>query len=184
MSCGQHHPSSPQVICENPSENHKLCTGYSSVDDEFLDWENPEYKVPQTRSRKGAQQHLEDVATRVASDYRVASSPPLNPDSEGIAMGFSESERTANRWSEDQKQLVLNAIIAVAKENEEFTTDLVWQYLNGAVPVTKGMTAMLRSASRKGILDSTGKTEVSSRGGEHDHGQRLTIWYSLIKGQK
>jgi hypothetical protein len=52
--------------------------------------------------------------------------------------------------------------------------------LAGAVPVTKGLTSRLMVASRAGLIDKTGKIAISDRGGHHDHGQRLNVWYSLI----
>jgi hypothetical protein len=187
-TCDQPHSTISGVRCENPEGNHRLCTGYDAVGDTYTDWPNPSYEPPKNRSRKGAQAHLEDVATRVAPDIRVspasASANASVPAPTGFAKGLAESQRAARRWDEREKRLVLDAIIAVAKREDEFTTDAIWAELNGTVPVTKGMTAMLRIADRQGILLSTGKTTSSTRGGEHDHGQRLTIWCSLIKGQR
>lgn len=179
MTCDQPHPERPTLLCTNAPGNHRLCTGYDADGDEFLDWPNPAYEVPKARGRRDAQEHLQQVAGRVAPDVRVVS-----PATTGIQKGFAESERAATRWSAAQKALVMDAIIAVAEGNDEFTTDAIWKQLDGNVPVTKGMTAMLQNAVRKGILDSTGKTEISNRGGEHDHGQRLTVWYSLIHGKQ
>jgi hypothetical protein len=76
--------------------------------------------------------------------------------------------------------MVMNAIIAVAKREEEFTTDAIWHALGGAVPVTSEMIVALRLASKRGILDSTGKTVASSRK-ESQHDERLVVWYSLIR---
>lgn len=184
-ACDQQHPERPTVRCEQQAEpqRHQLCTGYDAAADEYVDWANPSYEPPKTRGRRQAQQHLEEVATRVVPDIRVqpTSAETAVPGSVGIAKGFAESARAARRWDDKEKQLVLDAIIAVAKREDEFTTDAVWRELNGAVPVTKGMTAMLRLADRRGILISTGKTTISDRGGEHDHGQRLTVWASLIQ---
>jgi hypothetical protein len=176
MSCDQSHPDRPAIRCANAPGNHRLCTGYDPASDEFIDWDNPEYAPPKTQGRREANEHMQTVAARIAPDTRVAP-----PTVEGIAKGFAESERAAGRWDEDQKRLVMDAIRVVARSNDEFTTDAIWEQLAGTVPVTKGMTAMLRRASKEGILDSTGKTKISSRGGEHDHGQRLTVWYSLIQ---
>lgn len=184
--CGQFCPENGAVSCQNPDGNHRLCTGYDSVADEFVDWSNPSYEAPKTKGRQAAQQHLEAVAARVAPSVRVAtasaSASAVLEASDGFAKGVQESARAAGRWDDDQKQLVLDAIIAVAKRMDEFTSDAIWAELAGSVPVTKGLTSLLRLASKRGILDSTGKTTISERGGEHDHGQRLTVWYSLIKG--
>ena len=179
-ACQQPHPDYPSLLCEQQGENHRLCTGYHAEGDEFLDWENPSYQPPKNRTRKGAQAHLEAVATRVAPDTRVGTAPP----SSGFAKGVQESTRAAGKWTEQEKVRVMDAIIAVAKRTDEFTSDAIWEELGASVPVTKGLTAMLMLADRRGILMSTGKTEKSTRGGEHDHGQRLTVWCSLIKGQR
>lgn len=184
-TCGQLHPDKSNVACQNADGNHRLCTGYDAAADEFTDWANPSYEPPKTKGRRAAQNHLEAVATRVAPDVRVATvsanaSEPIN-EPVGFAKGMQESARAAGRWDEAQKQLVLDAIIAVAKRLDEFTSDAIWAELAGSVPVTKGLTSLLRLAIKRGILDSTGKTAISDRGGEHDHGQRLTVWYSLIK---
>jgi hypothetical protein len=184
-TCGQLHPDNSGVACQNLEGNHRLCTGYDSAAEDFVDWGNPAYEPPKNRGRKAAQQHLETVAARVAPDIRVAtasaSASAAVEELTGFAKGVQESARAAGRWDDTQKDLVMQAIIAVAKRENEFTSDAIWAELAGAVPVTKGLTAMLRLANRRGVLDSTGKTTISERGGEHDHGQRLTVWYSLIK---
>ena len=184
-ACGTPHPDNPELVCEIDPGNHRLCTGYDVGSDTYMDWENPSYEVPKTRGRKESQEHIRAIAARVAPDIHVrpadASANATVTAPVGIARGFAESARAAGRWDEDQKKAVLDAIIAVAKREDEFTTDAIWRELHGSVPVTKGMTALLRHAVKQGILDSTGKTEISSRGGEHDHGQRLTVWYSLIQ---
>lgn len=185
-ACGQVSPESSTVSCQNHDGNHRLCTGYDSAVDEFVDWPNPSYEAPKTKGRRAAQQHLEAVAARVAPNVRVVSASPSAGAAvdapTGFAKGLQESARAAERWDDDQKQLVMNAIIAVAKREGEFTSDAIWAELAGSVPVTKGLTSLLLLASRRGVLDSTGKTMISDRGGEHDHGQRLTVWYSLVKG--
>jgi hypothetical protein len=187
-ACAQSHPEKPSLLCDQQEGNHRLCTGYDAAGDTFLDWDNPGYAPPKSRSRKGAQAHMEAVAARVAPDIRVqsasTSADASAPAPAGFAKGLQESERASRRWDDREKQLVMDAIIAVAKREDEFTSDAIWAELAARVPVTKGLTAMLMLADRRGIVMSTGKTEKSARGGEHDHGQRLTIWCSLIKGQR
>lgn len=174
-TCGQQHETFPDVVCDSAPGNHRWHTGWRDDLDQYLDWPNTDYVPPKRhQSRTGARQKLQEAAGRVAPATHVA-------PGEGIAQGLAESQRAAGRWDEEQKQLVLAAIIAVAKREDEFTSDAIWNELAGRVPVTKGLTALLMLASKRNILGSTGKTEISRRGGEHDHGQRLTVWYSLIQ---
>jgi hypothetical protein len=51
--------------------------------------------------------------------------------------------------------------------------------LGASFPVTKGMTARLMVAERRGVIKNTGEITYAKRGGQHDHAQRLTIWQSL-----
>jgi hypothetical protein len=143
----------------------------------YVDWRNESYVPPVKTDPKAAAGKLKDMAARVAPAPRVDDDEPPS----GFAAGLAGSEQAARRWTEDEKKIVFAAIISVAMDKDEFTTDDVWKELAGRVPVTKGMTAMLKLADRKDILGNTGKTVISQRGGQHDHGQRLTVWYSLIK---
>lgn len=143
----------------------------------YVDWQNQSYVAPVKADPKAVAGKLKDMASRVASAPHVDDDDPPS----GFAAGLAGSEQAARRWTEDEKTIVLGAIIRVAQRMDEFTTDDVWAELAGQVPVTKGMTSMLKTADRKDILGNTGKTVISQRGGQHDHGQRLTVWYSLIK---
>lgn len=177
-ACEQSHPTISELRCDTSRGNHRTCTAYRSDTDEFVDWPNPAYVPPKSRSRQDAQAQLESVASRVTPATRVAASDPAPA---GFTKGLQESERAARRWTEKEKSLVMEAITRVARREDEFTSDAIWAELDARVPVTKGLTAMLMLADRRGILMSTGKTAISTRGGEHDHGQRLTVWCSLIK---
>jgi hypothetical protein len=64
-----------------------------------------------------------------------------------------------------------------------FTADDIWIRLGDDFPVTKGMAARLIAASRRGLIENTGETRFSTRGGAHCHNQRLTLWRSLTGGQ-
>lgn len=169
--CGKQHPGIPSTRCHNAEGNHRLCTGFNRQQRQYLDWVNPDYVEAKTVEKTEAKDLLRTIAARTAPARRV----------EGFAAGLDASRRSAGTWTQEQKDRVFEAIRSVALEHDEFTTDLVWERLAGSVPVTKGMTAMLKRADAKGILMSTGKTQVSQRGGQHDHGQRLTIWASLIR---
>jgi hypothetical protein len=176
--CGNPHPQD-LTACEIKVPNHRTCTGWSLALEGYLDWPNPEYRVPEPKlSKTAARAKLQALAAKVP---HAAPAP-----AEGFAAGVEGSERAARVWDDDQVALVDAAIRTVARKHAlggEFTTDAIWDELGGAVPVTKGLTARLMVARRDRVLDSTGKTEISTRGGHHDHGQRLTIWYSLINSR-
>jgi hypothetical protein len=171
-NCAAH---SSGATCDIKTPNHRLCTG-RGPDRAYVDWSNADYIAPVKKSRAKASKELLSVAGRVAKPTRATDAPqePL----EGFAAGLEGSERAATRWDEHQKALVDDAIIIVASKRAgggTFTTDDVWAQLNGAVPVTKGMTGRLTAAE----IENTKQTVISDRGGEHDHGQRLTVWRSL-----
>lgn len=174
--CGDQHPDFADIICD-VSVSHPFHRGWSVIAEGYVDWINELYVPPLKNDPKAAAGKLKEMAGRVAPATRVDDDEPPS----GFAAGLAGSEQAARRWTDDEKATVLGAIIAVAQRMDEFTTDDIWDELAGRVPVTKGMTAMLKSADRKDILGNTGKTVISQRGGKHDHGQRLSIWYSLIK---
>lgn len=173
MTLGSPHPVQTQIICDNTVNNHQTCTGWDETADDYVDWPNELYEPPKKVS-SGARLHdrLSEMARRVEPAERVES---------GIQAGMEASQRAADTWTEEQREQVFSAIVAVAKREDEFTTDAVWAELDGKVPVTKGMTAMLRLAVKRDVIGNTGKTAISERGGKHDHGQRLSIWYSLVR---
>lgn len=169
--CGKMNPEIPSMRCDNTEGNHRMCTGFNQRQRNYVDWVNPDYVAAKTITKNSAKDLFRTIAAVVEPARRV----------EGAAAGLEGSQRAAKAWTQDHKDRVLAAIRAVALERDEFTTDEVWEKLDGSVPVTKGMTAMLRRADTMGILGNTGKTQISQRGGQHDHGQRLSIWYSLIR---
>lgn len=173
--CGNENPEIPSVLCDCAEGNHPLCTGFDERQDQYVDWSNPNYEPPKKVERETGRARVKDMATRVAPAPRVK---------DGFAAGLEGSQRAAKAWTEAEKRTVLDAIIAVARRHETFTTDLVWTELGSDFPVTKGMTAMLKLADRREIIYATDSTEISTRGGRHDHGQRLTLWRSLIYKQK
>lgn len=179
-TCTNRHPEHPQIVCENtaPLSHHPLCTGFDHADlmAEWVDWPNPDYVPPVKLPRSSAQSRLKALAGRIPDQETL-------PDRAGFSAGLRGSAKAAGRWDDAQKRRVMAAIDAVAKRHAgggEFTSDEIWAELDGAVPVTKGLTALLMRARKNGVLDSTGHTEISRRGGDHDHGQRLTRWYSLL----
>lgn len=161
--------------CELKTKNHALCTGRGESG--YVDWANPHYIAPVKQSKAKATSQLAQMAGRVSRATRATDAPL-----EGFPAGLEGSERAATKWDENQKALVDDAIVMVASKRADggtFTSDDVWAQLRGSVPVTKGLTARLMMAEREGTIENTGETAISDRGGEHDHGQRLTVWRSL-----
>lgn len=94
--------------------------------------------------------------------------------------GMAGSERAARRWTPEQAARVDAAIEAVARRLPEFTSDDVWAELGDGFPVTKGMASRLTAAKNRGVIAATGEVRTARRGGDHDHGQRLSLWRSRI----
>jgi hypothetical protein len=164
-----------EVVCSNRQTNHRYCLAWCDAEFGIVETPNPDYVAPKvvTGGEGAAQSALEGMRGRVAPD----------PTSDGFPAGLEASEASAATWTDQQKAQVRTAIRIVCERHAgggEFTTDDIWAQLAGKVPVTKGMTAMLNRANKDGWLDNTGKTRIAERGGKHDHGQRLTIWYSLM----
>jgi hypothetical protein len=179
VTLGQPHPTKPGVLCDSRTPNHPECSGWDDVLDSFIDWPNPDH-IPSRKlapSRTTRKERLQTVAARTEA------APRVQEVTSGFPAGLAGSQSAARAWTEQERQAVDDAIRTVAQRHAgggEFTSDAVWELLDGAVPVTKGLTARLMVASRAGLIDTTGKFEISQRGGHHDHGQRLSVWYSLI----
>jgi len=92
-----------------------------------------------------------------------------------FARGMAGSALAAGKWTPLQIAQVESAIRACAATGAPFTADDVWARVPD-VPVTKGLAARLSAAARRGIIRRTDELRISTRGGEHDHGQRLTVW--------
>lgn len=98
---------------------------------------------------------------------------PISP----FEVGMRQSQKAANaKWTPDQQMQVDLAILRVSERMGEFTADDVWKDLGPGFPVNKGMAARLNAMARKKMIVNTGRLVVAQRGGQHDHGQRLTIW--------
>lgn len=111
----------------------------------------------------------------------VSPTVPHNPDPPTpFDRGMAGSKRAARRWTEDEARAVDVAIENVARRLETFTSDEVWTELGAGFPVTKGLASRLIAAKNRGVIASTGEVRTASRGGDHDHGQRLSIWRSRI----
>lgn len=175
MTLGQQGTHDHPARCEITRPNHPECTAWCETCVEFVDWPNPDHE-PSKRVRGNQRESLKDMHTRVEP-------APVTEPLSGFPAGEAGSKKAATRWDDAQLALVDQAILTVAQNHrggQEFTSDAIWAELDGAVPVTKGLTARLMIASRAKLIDTTGKFAVSDRGGHHDHGQRLSVWYSLV----
>lgn len=174
MSCALPHPERADTLCDRRGP-HPVHSGLDT-DDEYVDWPNEHY-VPPLRTHRSL---VSAKLARVAAHVPPAAPQPVR---EGFTAGLRASTESASNWTADQKKLVDDAIRAVALAHRgggEFTSDAVWDHLAASVPVTKGLTSRLMMARRRGLIDTTDKTVISGRGGHHDHGQRLAVWYSLL----
>jgi hypothetical protein len=84
-----------------------------------------------------------------------------------------------HKWTTAQATEVYNAIVKTARMLPEFTADDIWARLPATFPKTKGLAAILKSATTNGICEPTDRVRKTSRGGDSDHGQRLTVWRSI-----
>lgn len=117
-------------------------------------------------------------------DERPPATPPTVPHVPDpptpFDRGMAGSARAARRWTDDEQRAVDAAIEAVARTHEQFTSDDVWRHLGDGFLVTKGMASRLKAAKNRRVIASTGETRIAARGGDHDKGQRLSLWRSLI----
>lgn len=81
----------------------------------------------------------------------------------------------ASKWSGPDFATVEAAILTLAAHGAPFTADDVWAVCPNVL-VSKGLSSMLNTCARRGLIHNTGELRVSHRGGEHDHAQRLTVW--------
>lgn len=172
------------LVCSRPLNNHPSCTGFDDEIDDFRDWDNPAYVDPRPADPETAKAVKAKAMAGVAPDVRVG----------GFQAGLEASEAASEaKWSDEDRALVYQVIVSICQErafrpdgepgHDEFSSDLIWERLAGRVRWSKALTSVLMKASRAGWCDTTGKTVISQRGGEHDRGQRLSLWYSLAGRQ-
>lgn len=150
------------AVCDKTVPNHHHCSGWSNLAGGFVDWPNPGWTPPATKSDvKSAESGLRAMAAKLG--------------------GMAGSERAAKSWSPTEQLLVETAITEAAEQHGEFTTDAVWAILGDTVPKTAGMAAMLKRAEGKGFISKTDKTADSTRErADHDAGRRLVVWKSRM----
>jgi len=93
--------------------------------------------------------------------------------------GMEESAKAARKWSDAEVLAVDQAIEACIHMLPEWTADDIWTRLPKDFPVTKGLASRLNHFAKAGKILATDRTRKSTRGGDHCHGQRLTVWNSL-----
>lgn len=102
---------------------------------------------------------------------------------------FDQAERLKQQGMEaayqyadlDWKKIASDALRKCAETKPEFTTDDMWEIINQTGVVTsenRAMGAIMQSASRAGIIKSTGYFLPSKRVSKHKSPTR--VWQSLI----
>lgn len=151
------------AVCDKTAPNHHSCSGWSNRVGGYVDWFNPSWTPPATKSDlKSAESGLRAMAAKLG--------------------GAEGSERAAKTWTPAEQLVVESAITEAAERHAEFTTDAVWAVLGDRVPKTAGMAAMLRRAEGKGFIAKTDRYADSTRErDDHDAGRRLVVWKSLMR---
>lgn len=101
---------------------------------------------------------------------------PLTPFERGMELSKLSAD---HKWTPEQNLAVYEAIAKTARMLPEFTADDIWDRLPILFPKTKGLASVLKSATTNKICEPTDRVRKTTRGGDSDHGQRLTIWRSL-----
>lgn len=162
--CGREHTLDDVVLrCDKTSANHKHCSGWSAASAQHVDWPNPDWEPPKAQESPQAESKVRKLAAKM----------------NGRHAGAEGAERAAQSWTPAERLLVEAAITCVAEKHGEFTTDQVWAELGDRVPMNSGMSAMLKAAARKGLIESTDRYADSARErSDHDQGRRLRVWKS------
>ena len=168
LSCGS--TDSTGTLCMLTSSNHKWCVGWHCG--EMISWDNPGYVPPKVR-----EQGTTPARTLTQMAARVTPPTSVTPIQEAV----DGAEHAAGTWTTDQRRIVFDAVLAVAREKKRFTADDVWQHLNNAVPMTMGLAAVLRRAVAAGHIRPTSDFAYSTRQDrtDHDYGRHLRIWQSV-----
>ncbi len=127
------------VRCDKTATNHRHHSGWSWREHGHVDWLNDAYEPPKTQESPVAESKVRTLARRMNSRQAAA---------EG-------AEQAAQAWTPVQQLVVESAITEVAEAHGEFTTDQVWAVLGDRVPMTSGLSAMLKAAQRKGLIEAT-----------------------------
>lgn len=127
------------------------------------------------RSFLGAEQQARGERGGDGGPLPLFSQPAPKPEPTPFERGMEASRAAASKWSIEECATVDGAIRQLAASGERFTSDDVWR-ICPSVPFGKGLGGRLNAAARAGVIRNTGDMVISSRGGEHDHAQRLTVW--------
>jgi len=90
-------------------------------------------------------------------------------------VGMAASAAAGDKWTPGEVATLRAAVRTVAARGFDFTSDDVWK-LCPTVKFTKGMGRLLVGMAGEGVMHSTHQHRVSTRGGDHDHAQSLTLW--------
>lgn len=101
------------------------------------------------------------------------------PEPTPFKTGMRRSADAGMKWTDAQIRAVDDAITRCIRMLPEFTADEIWHRLPADFPVTKGLASRLNLFANQGKIKASDRTQRSTRGGTHCHGQRLTIWISL-----
>lgn len=135
--------------------------------------------VRPTAPRRPAGRAAEALDLFAPLEPRAHAPPPVAPEVAPFERGMQRSAESAEGWTPEERAELERAIRRLARERATFTADDVWAAAP-AVPVRKGLAALLRAAQRDGAIAPTGRYMVAGRGGKHDHAQRLTVWEARL----
>lgn len=90
--------------------------------------------------------------------------------------GIEGMERSAEALTDEEANHLVDCIFKVARENEQFTIDDVWDIAE--IEETRGSGQLMQDARKAGICESTGYsvTKKRARGGRWS----VTLWNSLV----
>lgn len=184
-TCGAEHPTRPDVLCDRPFEPehdpHQRGEGLDAVR-----WDNRAYGaafngVPPTR--QGRDDMLNGMARRTATaDHAPNPERPtlFDPTAAAAARqaGINDADDHANEiWKQDAYE----AVRIVSTRLDDFTSDEVWEELQGTLTLTHEPAALgpvMLKACRDGIIiktDELRKTKIPRRHRD------LVVWRSALR---
>lgn len=87
-------------------------------------------------------------------------------------------DRVEAHAPEDWNVAAYQAVLRVARQLQEFTTDDVWQALAAYPNERRAIGATMRDAARTGVCSNTGRVVKSQRAGCHR--RPVTVWLSHV----
>lgn len=96
----------------------------------------------------------------------------------GTATREMAIEQIDSNTSENWKAAAMQALQKVAATVERFTTDLVWEVLDGEPHDNRAMGPVMRRAWKAGLIEPTDQHELSER--PQCHRRPMRVWQSLV----